>query len=137
MASCVFLKHKDFLVHDLKPLPLRTLGHTQGNRSASPTPPVITAPSFPYSCCQLHVCSINHCIMQIEKSACVSVRRNHPQCRFPWKPNTKCNREERKGKLDLQPRFHQHHCFSLLPLPHPFLLMCTPLDQSGFFFIFS
>lgn len=42
-----FYRTKTSLVHDLKPLPLRTLGHTQGDRSASPTPAITTAPSPP------------------------------------------------------------------------------------------
>lgn len=134
---CFFYSTKTSLVYDLKPFPLRTLGHTQGDRSASPAPPIITAPILPHPCLRLRVCSVNHGVMQIEKSACGSVKRNHPQMWISMETKSKMQQEGKKGEIRPAASLSSASLFLITaPPPSISFTVCTFRQECFIYFSF-
>lgn len=110
-------------------LMLCALGHTQAPASQPPTPTRhhTTPPPPP---CQLPVCSINHRVTQIGRSAYSSRGE-----KSPTNVHFHGNQTQRKG------RRNETCCLVFISVtavftPPPFLLVCALLDQSAFVLFF-
>lgn len=132
-----FYSTKTSLVYDLKPFPLRTLGHTQGTGQPALLHPLSQHSFSPYPCLRLRVCSINHGVMQIEKSACGSVKRNHPQMWISMETKSKMQQEGKKGEIRPAVSLSSASLFLITaPPPSIAFTVCTFRQECFIYFSF-
>lgn len=128
-----FYTHRDVARQRSCPgLPSDALSARAHTGTGQPAPHTHASPHTPpHPPCQLPVCSINHCVMQIGRSACSSREE-----KSPTNVDFHGNQTQRRG------RRNETCCLVFVSVtavctPPPILLVCALLDQSAFVSFFS